>query len=146
VETLREYIRHFFKQCNELPDIVDADVIGAFISGTTNESLVHELGRNKPRTTWELLDLATSHASGEEAARANFSRSRGKAPAEPMDGAKDRGWRGKGRKNRKRRDGEFIAAVDRVDKQKTGRGNPISTVTVNSMATPSSTPSRTATS
>jgi inhibitor of KinA sporulation pathway (predicted exonuclease) len=61
-ETLRKYIRRS-KQCNELPDIVDADVIGAFISSTTNEALVHELGRNKPRTTRELLDLATSHAS-----------------------------------------------------------------------------------
>jgi hypothetical protein len=34
-ETLREYIRRFFKQCNEIPDIVDADVIRAFISGMT---------------------------------------------------------------------------------------------------------------
>jgi hypothetical protein len=46
-ETLCEYIRRFSKQCNELPDIVDADVIRAFISGTTNEALVHELGRCK---------------------------------------------------------------------------------------------------
>jgi hypothetical protein len=44
-ETLREYIRRFFKQCNELPDFVDADVIRAFISGMTNEALDHELGR-----------------------------------------------------------------------------------------------------
>jgi len=49
-ETLREYIRCFSKQYKMLPDIVDADVIGAFISSTTNEALVHELGRNKPRT------------------------------------------------------------------------------------------------
>jgi hypothetical protein len=35
-------------------------VIEAFISGTTNESLVHELGRNKPRTTRELFNLATN--------------------------------------------------------------------------------------
>jgi hypothetical protein len=62
-ETLRKYICYFSKQCNELPDIVDADVIGTFISGTTNEALVHELGRNKPQTMRELLDLATSHAS-----------------------------------------------------------------------------------
>jgi hypothetical protein len=60
-ETLRKYIRRS-KQYNELPDIVDADVIGAFISSTTNEALMHELGRNKP-TMRELLDPATSHAS-----------------------------------------------------------------------------------
>jgi len=43
------------------------DVIRAFVFGNTNESLIHELGRNKPQTTRELLDLATSHTSGEEA-------------------------------------------------------------------------------
>jgi hypothetical protein len=64
-ETLHEYIHRFSKQCNELPNIVDGDVIGAFISGTTNESLIHDLRRCKPRMTRELLDLATSHASGE---------------------------------------------------------------------------------
>ena len=51
---------------------MDVDVIRAFISGTTNEALVHELGRCKPRTMRELLDLATSHASGEEAVYAIF--------------------------------------------------------------------------
>jgi hypothetical protein len=59
-ETLHEYIYHFSKQCNELPDIVNADVIEVFISGTTNESLVHKLGHNNPRTTRELLNLATN--------------------------------------------------------------------------------------
>ena len=43
-ETLREYIRCFSQQCNELTDVADADVIGAFLSGTTCESLVHKLG------------------------------------------------------------------------------------------------------
>ena len=71
-ETLREYICHFSKQCNELPDIMDVDVIRAFISGTTNETLVHELGCYKPRTTRELLDFTTSHASGKEAVHAIF--------------------------------------------------------------------------
>jgi hypothetical protein len=51
---------------------MDADVIGAFISGMTNEALICELRHCKPRTTRELLDLATSHAFGEEAVRAIF--------------------------------------------------------------------------
>jgi hypothetical protein len=38
-----------------------------FIFGMTNEALVHELRRSKPRTKRELFDLATSHASSEEA-------------------------------------------------------------------------------
>ena len=78
-ETLREYIRRFSKQCNKLPDIVDADVIGVFISGTTNEALVHELGCCKSQMMQELLNLATRHASGEEAIGAIFHKHEGKA-------------------------------------------------------------------
>ena len=40
--------------------------------------MVHKLGCKGPRTTKELLDIATSHASGEEAVRAIFDRSNGK--------------------------------------------------------------------
>ena len=54
-------------------------MVGAFLSGTTCESLVHKLGRRGPRTTKELLDIATSHASGEEAIRAIFNHSDSKA-------------------------------------------------------------------
>ena len=116
-ETLREYIRHFSKQCNKLPNIVDADVIEAFISGTTNKALIHELRRSKPRTAQELIDLATSHASDEEAVRAIFCKYKGKAQAEPTDEAKERNWRGKGKKDSWRRhDSEFVTAVDRVHK------------------------------
>ena len=73
-ETLRGYIRCFSRLCNELPN-----VIGAFLSGTTYKSLDHKLGHKGPRTTKELLDIATSHASGEEAVGAIFNRLNGKA-------------------------------------------------------------------
>ena len=43
-ETLHGYIRRFSRQCNELRNVADTDVIGAFLSGTTYESLVHKLG------------------------------------------------------------------------------------------------------
>jgi hypothetical protein len=72
-ETLCEYIWLFSKQCNELPNVTDADVIGAFMSGTTYESLVHKLGCKGPRTTKELLNITTSHASGKEAVGAVFN-------------------------------------------------------------------------
>ena len=77
-ETLHGYIRCFSRQCNELPNVADADVIGAFLSRTTCESLVHKLGRKGPWTTKELLDIATSHTLGEEAVGAIFDRSHGK--------------------------------------------------------------------
>ena len=54
-------------------------MIGAFLSGTIYESLVHKLGRKGPQTTKELLDIATSHTSGEEAVGAIFDRSDNKA-------------------------------------------------------------------
>ena len=38
-KTLCGYIRCFSRQCKELSNIIDADVIGAFLSGTTCESL-----------------------------------------------------------------------------------------------------------
>ena len=47
-ETLRGYIWRFSRRCNELPNVVDIDMIGAFLSGTTCESLVHKLGHKGP--------------------------------------------------------------------------------------------------
>jgi hypothetical protein len=73
-ESLREYIRRFSKQCNSLPGVVDADVIGAFLSGTHWKTLVHKLGCQKPRTTHELLEIATNHIFGEEAVGTVFER------------------------------------------------------------------------
>ena len=67
------------RQCNELPNVTDAEVIGAFLSRTTCESLVHKLVRKGLRTTNELLDIATGHASGKEAVGAIFDRLKGKA-------------------------------------------------------------------
>nr|XP_034601198.1 uncharacterized protein LOC117861763 [Setaria viridis] len=66
----------------ELSNVTDADIIGAFLAGTSCRSLVHELGRVGPRTTKELLDTATYFASGEEAIGAIFDRSKGKAKRE----------------------------------------------------------------
>ena len=62
-----------------MPDVIDADVIIAFLSRTTCESLVHKLGCKGPWTTKELLNIVTIHASGEEAVEVIFDRSKGKA-------------------------------------------------------------------
>jgi inhibitor of KinA sporulation pathway (predicted exonuclease) len=47
-ESLQEYIRRFSKQCTELPNITDSDVIGAFLVDTTCQDLVRKLGRKTP--------------------------------------------------------------------------------------------------
>jgi hypothetical protein len=52
--------------------VTDTDIISVFWSGTTCRTLVHVLGLYQPKTTKELLDIATWHASGEEAVGATF--------------------------------------------------------------------------
>ena len=61
------------------------DIISAFLSGTTCESLIHKLGCLKPRTTHDLLDVTTNHASGEEAVGAAFSGGQDKGNAKRED-------------------------------------------------------------
>jgi len=87
-ETLREYTRRFSKQRTELPHIPDHDVILAFISGTTSRDLVRELGRNRPQTIDELMDVVANYAAGEEAVGAFFSCEgrKGKQPADDDEG------------------------------------------------------------
>ena len=52
---------------------------------TTYESLIHKLGCLKPRTTCDLLDIATNHASSEEVVGAVFSGGRDKGKAKRED-------------------------------------------------------------
>ena len=75
----------FSQRCNSLPDVVDADVVNAFLSGTNYESLIHKLGCLKPHTTRDLLDIATNHASSEEAVGAVFSGGQDKGKAKRVD-------------------------------------------------------------
>jgi hypothetical protein len=86
-ESLQYYIRRFSKQCNSLPDVIDADIVSVFLSGTTCKSLIHKLDCWKLRTTRKLLDIATNHASSEEAVRAVFTDgwAKGKAKREDQD-------------------------------------------------------------
>ena len=102
----------FSRQCNELPNVADADIIGPFPSGTTYESLVHKLGRKVPRTTKELLDIATSHASCDEAAGAIFDCLKGKAKwdEDAGEGASNRPIK---KKNKQRCEGSLVATADR---------------------------------
>ena len=69
------------------PDVINANVISAFLSETTCESLIHKLGCLKPRTTRDLLDITTNHASGEEAVGEVFNGGwdKGKAKREDQD-------------------------------------------------------------
>jgi hypothetical protein len=63
----------------------------AFLEGMTCQDLVHELGRSPPVDSNELFDIATSFASGEEAAGAIFDGKKGKHVDDtPTEGSKSR--------------------------------------------------------
>jgi hypothetical protein len=111
-ETLREIIWRFSKECNTLPNVSDTDVIGAFLTGTTCESLVHKLGRKSPRTIKELLDIMTNHASSEEVVGAIFDRAKGKAKHDESTGEGGSNCSGR-RRTRETMGGTLIAPADR---------------------------------
>ena len=96
------------------------DVISAFLSGTTYESLIHKLGCLKPHTTRDLLDVATNHASGEEVVGAVFNGGQDKGKAKHED--QDKGpstQRGKKNKKDQHRPANtaLVAVADHVGKQ-----------------------------
>jgi hypothetical protein len=121
-ETLCEYIRRFSQQCNELPNVANADVIGAFLSGTTYKSLIHKLGRKHPQTTKDLLNIATNHASGEEAVGAIFDCARGKAKWDEdiAEGASNRSKRKK--RSKQQSEDSLVAATERKGKKASTEG------------------------
>jgi hypothetical protein len=84
-ESLRDYIRRFSKQCTELPNITDSDVIMAFLSGTTYKELVRELGHITPITANGLTDIITNFAAGEEAVGAIFGSDQDKGKRKEED-------------------------------------------------------------
>ena len=104
-------------------NVVDADVIRAFLSRTTYESLVHKLGRKGPRTNKELLDIATSHASSEEVVGAIFDHPKGKTKRDEDAGEGASNHPNK-KKNKQRHKGSLVATVDRKGGRKPVEGTP----------------------
>jgi hypothetical protein len=100
-ESLREYIRRFSKQCTELPNITDSDVIGAFLAGTTCRDLVSKLGRKTPTKASKLMDIATKFASSQEAVEAIFRKDKqpqGRQKEDVPEASVQRGTKKKARK------------------------------------------------
>ena len=73
-----------------------------FLSRTTCKSLIHKFGYLKPHTTRDLLDVATNHASSEEAVGAVFSGGQDKGKAKRADLDKSPSTQ-RGKKNKKDR-------------------------------------------
>jgi len=86
----------------------------------TCEPLIHKLGCLKPHTTRDLLDVATNHASSEEAVRAVFNggRDKGKAKRMDQDEAPSTQRGKKNKKDQRRLDNTaLVTAADRTGKQ-----------------------------
>jgi hypothetical protein len=95
-----------------LPNVADADIIGVFLSGTTCESLVHKLGCKGLRTTKELFDIASSHASVEETVGAIFDRAKGKPKRDESTDEGTSNRPGK-KKNKTNNGGSLMVTADR---------------------------------
>ena len=91
-----------------------------FLSRTTCESLIHKLGCLKPCTTHDLLDVATNHASDEEAVGEVFNggQDNGKTEREDQDEGPSTQ---RGKKNKKDRcrpvNSALVAVADSMGKQ-----------------------------
>jgi hypothetical protein len=128
-ESLREYIRRFSKQCTELPNITDSDVIGAFLAGTTCRDLVSKLGRKEPTKASELMDIATKFASGQEAVEAIFWKDKqpqGRQKEDDPEVSIQRGTKKKTRKKAQAKrntvDADLVAAAEHRNPRKPPRG------------------------
>jgi hypothetical protein len=74
-ETLRSYIQRWSIIKNSAVDVSDERAIDAFTLGLRRGDLVKEMGRIKPRTVSDLMDIANRFADGEDACNNKRTRS-----------------------------------------------------------------------
>jgi hypothetical protein len=65
-ETLCSYIQHWSVIKNSAEDVSDERAIDAFLSGLRRLDLVEEIGRTRPRTVSELMEVANRFTDGED--------------------------------------------------------------------------------
>jgi hypothetical protein len=82
------------------------------------------LGCKRPRTTKELLDIATSHASGEEAVGAIFDRARGKAKWNEDTGKGTSNCSNKKKRSKQWSEGSLVAIAEHKGKKASTEGAP----------------------
>jgi hypothetical protein len=66
-ETLRSYIQGWSIIKNSAEDVSDERAVDAFSAGLHRSDLVEELGRTRPKTVSELIEIARRFADGEDA-------------------------------------------------------------------------------
>jgi hypothetical protein len=75
-KTLRSYIQCWSIIKNSAEDVFDERAIDAFSAGLRRSDLMKEVGRTKPRTVSELMEVAKRFADGEDA----YNNKRGRSP------------------------------------------------------------------
>jgi hypothetical protein len=75
-ETLRSYIQRWSIIKNSAEDVSDKRAVDVFLAGLCRSDLVEELGRTKPRTVSELMEVANKFADREDA----YNNKRGRSP------------------------------------------------------------------
>jgi hypothetical protein len=75
-ETLHSYIQRWSVIKNSAEDVSDGRAIDAFSAGLHHSDLMEEVGRTKPRTVSELMEVANRFADGEDA----YNNKRGRSP------------------------------------------------------------------
>jgi hypothetical protein len=75
-ETLCSYIQRWSVIKNSAEDVSDERAIDAFLSGLRRSDLVEEIGRTRPRTVSELMEVANRFADGED----TYNNKRGRSP------------------------------------------------------------------
>jgi hypothetical protein len=75
-KTLRSYIQCGSVIKNSAEDVSDERAIDAFLAGLHRSDLVEEIGRTKPRTVSELMEVAIRFVDGEDA----YNNKRGRSP------------------------------------------------------------------
>jgi hypothetical protein len=75
-ETLRSYIQRWSVIKNSAEDVSNERAIDAFLAGLHRSDLMEEIGRTKPRTVSELMEVANRFADGEDA----YNNKRGCSP------------------------------------------------------------------
>jgi hypothetical protein len=119
---LRSYIQRWSIIKNSAEDISDERAVDAFLAGLHRSDLVEELGRTKPRTVSELMEVANRFADGEDA----YNNKRGCSPE--VDRARRQSQRYRNEDSHARRN-QIAAGYERRDEEGCesrefqGRGN-----------------------
>jgi hypothetical protein len=74
-ETLRSYIQRWSVIKNSAEDVSDERAIDDFSSGLRHSDLVEEIGRTRPKTVSELMEVANRFVDGEDAYKNKRERS-----------------------------------------------------------------------